>query len=71
MLRIRANCTQLGLHVEATQNGSDWQTVQLTPYKNRNSVSVRQYSACIDPAKDRAEYFEAIRARGIAFEEVR
>lgn len=65
-IQIKADCTQMGLSVEASNDGGKtWQLVQLTPYKVRPSVSVRQYSTCIDPARDRAEYFASIRARGI------
>jgi hypothetical protein len=69
--RIKVDCTEMGLHVEATLNGTDWVTVQLTKYKTRSSRSVMQYSTCIDPAMDRAEYFAELRARGIQFIEVK
>ncbi len=65
---IKAECTQLGLSIEASiDGGSTWQMVQLTRYKERSSPGVRQYSTCIDPAKDADEYFETLRARGVQF----
>jgi hypothetical protein len=71
-VRIKADCTQLGLCVEASMdNGQTWQTVQLTPYKERHSASVMQYKTCINPALDRQEYFDILRARRIDFVEVR
>ena len=71
-LLIKADCTQLGLAVDAsTDGGATWVCVQLHPYKTRQSSSVRQYSTCIDPEQDRADYFATIRARGIEFQEVR
>lgn len=69
-LRIKADCTQLGLSVEASLNGGPWQMVQLTPYKDRKSISVMQYKSCIDPARDKEEYLAEIKARGIEFTEV-
>ncbi len=70
-LLIRADCTQLGLSVEASQDGGEtWVMVQLTPYKTRSTSSVRQYSTCISPALDRAEYFAELESRGIDFQEV-
>lgn len=70
-LLIRADCTQLGLWVEASQDdGETWQTVQLSRYNERPSPTVQQYSTYIDPAHDRAEYFTALRKRGIQFTEV-
>lgn len=69
--RVKVTCSQLGLHVEASLDGENWQTVQLTRYKTRNNPTVMQYSTCIDPAKDRAEYFAELRSRGIQFVEVK
>ena len=63
---IRAECTQLGLSVEASKDeGSSWIFVQLTPYKVRATSSVRAYSTMIDPAQDREDYFAEITRRGI------
>lgn len=65
---IRADCTQMGLAVDASaDNGKTWQFVQLTPYTNRESLTVQAYSRAIDPAKDRAEYFAALDARGVRY----
>lgn len=72
MLKIKATCTELGLAVDASNDGGKtWHCVQLTPYKTRRSTSVMQYSTAIDPGRDRAEYLAEISARGIQFELVR
>lgn len=65
---IRADCTQVGLSVEASRdNGATWQFVQLTPYQVRRSPTVRAYSTCINPAQDRADYFAELDRRGIEY----
>lgn len=65
---IRADCTQLGLAVEASIDGGiSWRFVQLDRYKVRSSPTVAAYSTCIDPARDRAEYFAELDRRGIAY----
>jgi len=65
---IRAQCTQLGLAIDvSTDGGETWTLVQLSRYINRASASVRQYSQCIDPARDRAEYIQELRERGVTF----
>jgi len=65
---IRADCTQCGLSVEASRDGGKtWQFVQLQPYTVRQSPTVRAYSTCIDPARDRSEYFAALDSRGIPY----
>ncbi len=57
---VRADCTQLGLSVDASRDGGkSWQLVQLTPYTVRQTPTVRAYSTAIDPARDRADYSEA------------
>lgn len=72
VLQIKAECTQLGLAVDASQDGGKtWVCVQLTPYKERESPTVMQYSTCIDPGKDRAEYFAELDKRGIVYRAVR
>jgi len=71
MLEIRTSLNQVGMTVEARNNGGDWVTVQVARYKERGSTSVRQYSTCIDPARDEAEYFAEIDRRGIAYKRVR
>lgn len=72
MLEIRASHSQLGLSIEARQTDKDpaWQLVQLTKYKERASVSVRQYSTCIDPARDEQEYFAHLDAKRIEYRKV-
>ena len=71
VLQIKAECTQLGLAVDASQDGGKtWVCVQLTKYKVRNSTSVKQYSTCIDPVRDRAEYFQELDRRGVKYQVV-
>jgi hypothetical protein len=68
---IRTECTQLGLAVEASLDGKTWITVQLTPYKVRNTPTVRQYSTAINPKQDEVEYFAELDARGVKYSRVR
>lgn len=71
MLEIRASHSQIGLSIEARQKPTDnWQLVQLSKYKERSSVSVRQYSTCIDPARDEQEYFAFLDSKGIQYRRV-
>jgi len=64
---IKADCTQLGLAIDASiDGGKTWRCVQLSPYKTRTSTA-RQYTSCIDPSKDRAEYFAELDRRGIKY----
>jgi len=53
-IEIRVSHSQVGMLVEA-RNGGDWQPIQLTKYQERNSPTVRQYSTCIDPARDESD----------------
>jgi len=65
---IRADCTQMGLAVDASRdNGKTWVFVQLTPYKTRETPTVRAYSTAIDPVRDREDYFAELDRRGIAY----
>lgn len=74
ILLIKAECTQLGLSVEASQDGgATWVYVQLTPYKDRET---RRYGwgelrTVINPAQDRADYFTELDGRGIKYKVVR
>ena len=72
MLKIKAECTQLGLAVEASQDGGKtWQTVQLTKYRERSRPMFgKAHSTFVSPAQDREDYFAEIRGRGIQFEVV-
>ncbi len=68
---IRADCTQLGLAVDASRDGGKtWQCVQLTPYKVRETPTVRAYSTAIDPSRDAADYFAELDRRGIAYKRI-
>ncbi len=68
---VRADCTQLGLAVDASRDGGKtWQCVQLTPYTVRQSPTVRAYSTAIDPARDREDYYAELTRRGIAHKRV-
>ncbi len=68
---IRADCTQLGLAVDASRDGGKtWQCVQLNRYTTRQSPTVRAYSTCIDPSRDREDYFAELDRRGIAYKRV-
>lgn len=61
MIHIKADCTQLGLSVEASNDdGATWQLVDLYKYQARSGGGM-------DPARDRQEYLEHLRARGIEF----
>jgi hypothetical protein len=65
---IRADCTQMGLAVDASNdNGETWRFVQLHPYTVRETPTVQAYSQAIDPARDRAEYFATLDARGVRY----
>lgn len=58
----------MGLFVEASRDGGKtWQTVQLTPYKVRETFTVQAYRTAIDPSRDLAEYFATLDARGIRY----
>ena len=69
MLEIRASHNQIGLSIEARETDKDqtWQLVQVRKYRDRESVSVHQYSTCIDPSKDEQEYFAHLDAKGIEY----
>lgn len=72
VVEIKANINQIGVTVEARQNGGEWVTVQVSRVKERQaSPSVRQYSTCIDPALDVEEYFAELDSRGIQYKRVR
>jgi hypothetical protein len=69
---IRTDCTQLGLHVEASQdNGATWITVELLPFRERSSKTVMAYSRCIDPRQDEQDYYTHLDCRGIQYTRVR
>ncbi len=68
---IRADCTQLGLAVDASRDGGKtWQCVQLNPYRVRETPYCRAYSTAIDPARDVAEYFAELDRRGVSYKRV-
>ena len=72
LVLIKADCTQLGLSVEASRDGGkNWAFVQLHPYAERSPPTVRAYSRCIDPGKDRDEYFADLDKRGIQYKRAR
>ena len=67
--KIKASCTQLGLSIEATLDGEHWQNIQLPRYRERSRhIAAGRMSTFIDPARDREEYFEQLRARGVEFQ---
>jgi hypothetical protein len=68
---VRAKINQVGLLIEVSIDGGPWHAVQLMKFKERRSVSVMQYSTCVDPAKDREEYFADLDARGVVYKRVR
>lgn len=69
---IRADCTQLGLAVDASRDGGKtWQCVQLQPYRVRQSPTLRAYSTAIDPAQDAADYFAELDRRGTRYTRAR
>jgi hypothetical protein len=73
MLEIRASHNQIGMAIEARETDKDqtWQLVQLSKYRVRESnLSVRQYSTCIDPARDESEYFAHLDAKRIEYRKV-
>jgi hypothetical protein len=71
MVQIRTEHSQIGMSIYA-RAGGDWQLIQISKYKERTaSPSVRQYSTCIDPARDEQEYYAQLDARSIPYERVR
>ena len=67
-VEIRITHSQVGMCVDARQPNRDWQCVQLTPYQERAALpGVKQYSTCIDPAKDESEYWDALKAKKLPF----
>jgi hypothetical protein len=71
MLEIRASHNQIGLSIEARQDGGNWQLVQISKYRERGTTSVRQYSTCIDPMQDELDYFTFLDAKKIPYVKVR
>lgn len=70
--KIRACHSEIGLSIEASLDGTNWQTVQLHKYQTRQAIpSVKAYSTCINPAQDEADYFAELDRRGIRYERVR
>jgi hypothetical protein len=70
-LEIKATHNQIGLTIEARRGAGEWVTVQVSRYKVRDAFpSVRQYSTCIRPAQDEAEYFSDLDAKGIQYKRV-
>lgn len=65
---IRAECGQFGLSVDASRdNGKTWEYVQLDRYKTRTSFGVHAYATCVDPERDRQDYFAELDARGVRY----
>jgi hypothetical protein len=66
---IRADCTQVGLLVEASQDeGKTWQCVQIARYQERSRPGFGNAQFIyINPSQDRADYFAELDKRGIAY----
>lgn len=66
---VRARLNQCGMLVETSpDDGQTWNFVDMYAFKNRPaSPSVRAYTACIDPAQDREDYFATLDQRGVKY----
>lgn len=62
---IRFNANQIGLRIEASQNGKEWSAVEFQNWTTYESPTVKQYSTCIDTERQKREYLADINNRGI------
>jgi len=62
---IRFNANQIGLKIEASMDSKTWSNVEFQSWKSYDCPTVKAYSTCIDIERQKREYLEDIRGRGI------
>lgn len=62
---IRFNANQIGLRIEASMDGEQWRNVEFQKWTEYASPTVAAYGSCLDTERQKAEYLETLKQRGI------
>lgn len=71
MVQAKLTINQMGIAVDVRQDEGEWQMLDLYRFKEYASPTVKQYSSCIDPARQAQEVKAFLESKGATVVSVR